>query len=78
MEQLQAIIATLKQSGRLKKRDLNHLPDYARLSRTDVAMLLGVHVTTLDRQVKAGKIPPPEIIAGKPRWRVDTIKSLGA
>lgn len=48
------------------------------LTRQDLCNTLGISQSTLDRKIKQGLIPPPDLYLGYrcPRWKRETIEKL--
>lgn len=61
-------------------RDLSSLaglsaaPDETMLSRADVAALLGCVDRTLRRWEAVGEAPPRSLVAGRPRYRLGSVR----
>jgi len=54
---------------------LDELPDAARLRATDVAVLFGISLATLDRRVAVGTIPAPSYDGRARFWRAGEIRA---
>lgn len=46
------------------------------LSKKEVAAILGVDVTTLNRHVRKGSFPLPAKILGRPRWSQTVVEAF--
>jgi hypothetical protein len=48
--------------------------DLVTLKRADISRVLGINVATVDRWLRTGKVPAPDLFAGRsPRWFPATI-----
>ena len=50
-------------------------PKIELLTKKQVAAAMKVHIDTVYRMVKQGRFPPPAVIGGRPRWRVDDVQN---